>query len=336
VLNDQPFHSFLSGGTRRFDLRAVPVHDGLSLTWRDVTQRHQEAAALAASEARYRELAENATDVVYRTALDGTTEWVSEGVEKVLGFTPDEFVGRNGRDLVSPQDREFVELATAEVLAGKRSSARFRMPTKAGETRWVESTIHPVYDDEGQPVGFVGGWRDIQAEVEAEEKLDARVRTDDLTGLVNRGEVLARLTQLLSPANPHRGRLAVAFCDLDGFKAVNDARGHAVGDVLLQTVATRVRECVRAGDTVARMGGDEFLLVLDGIPDLPTATHVAEKVRDALRGPLVMDGRRVPVSVSIGVTMADPHDDVDGLIARADRAMYQAKQAGRDRVVAAT
>src|SRR5690606_10943289 len=163
----------------------------------------------------------------YRTSLDGTTEWVSEGVQRVLGFAPADFVGRNGRDLVSPQDREFVDRATAEVLSGERSSARFRMPTKDGGTRWIETTIHPVYDDDGQPVGFVGGWRDVQAEVEAEQELDSRARTDELTGLANRREVIAQLTRLLAPDNPRRRRLAVAFCDLDGFKSVNDARGHA-------------------------------------------------------------------------------------------------------------
>ena len=210
------------------------------------------------------------------------------------------------------------------------------MPTKDGGTRWIETTIHPVYDDDGQPVGFVGGWRDVQAEVEAEQELDSRARTDELTGLANRREVIAQLTRLLAPDNPRRRRLAVAFCDLDGFKSVNDARGHAVGDALLQAVAVRVRDCVRAGDTVARVGGDEILLVLDGVPDLAAATLVSEKVREALGVPVMIAGEAVPVTVSIGVTMADIHDDVDGLIARADRAMYEAKQAGRNRVVAVT
>ena len=109
-----------------------------------------------------------------------------------------------------------------------------------------------------------------------------------------------------------------------------------MGDALLQAVAVRVRDCVRAGDTVARVGGDEILLVLDGVPDLAAATRVAEKVRETLGVPVMIAGDAVPVTVSIGVTMAEIHDDVDGLIARADRAMYQAKQAGRNRVVAAT
>ncbi|MCB9424369.1 MAG: PAS domain S-box protein [Actinobacteria bacterium] len=458
VLNEQPFITIRGGLTRRFDVRAVPVHDGLSLTWRDVTERHQRAAALAASEAmyrllleessdmvsfhtpdgavewvspaverllgwspdesvhtlldlihrddapgvwaardrllageeaagarfrmrsrnrgwrwleataravredgvvtsmvvfsrdvqdqidhetalatsqeRYRLLAENATDVVYRTTLDGTTEWVSEGVERVLGFTPAEFVGRNGRDLVSPEDREFVDRATAEVLAGTRSSARFRMPTKDGGTRWVESTIHAIRGDDGEPVGFVGGWRDVQAEVEAEQALDTRARTDGLTGLANRDEVMARLARLLAVDNHARTGSAVAFCDLDGFKTVNDTRGHAVGDALLRAVADRIGACVRAGDTVARVGGDEFLVVLDGVRDLHTASRVSEKIREAVAGPLLIDGRALPITISIGVTMVEIHDDVDGLVARADRGMYEAKQAGRGRVVA--
>ena len=299
----------------------------------DIQAQMDSERALADSEERYRLLAENATDVVYRTTLEGVTEWISEGVERVLGFRPDEFIGRNGRDLVAPQDREFVDSATQEVLAGTRNSARFRMPTKDGGQRWVEATIHPVAGPDGQPIAFVGGWRDVQAEVESEVALDRRARTDDLTGLVNRREALAQISDWLAQSNARRAELAVAFCDIDEFKGVNDSLGHAMGDRLLQLVAERIRACVRSGDTVARVGGDEILLILRGVQDLDAATAVAEKVRRAVAEPLLIDGQQASATVSIGVAMVEARDDVDALVARADRAMYLAKDAGRDQVV---
>jgi diguanylate cyclase (GGDEF)-like protein len=120
---------------------------------------------------------------------------------------------------------------------------------------------------------------------------------------------------------------------VDAFKSINDSLGHSVGDRLLRTVADRIRGCVRSADTVARVGGDEILLILRGVRTLDDAMAIAEKVRLAVRAPIEMEGQLVPTSVSVGVTMATEDDDVDALVARADRAMYLAKAAGRDQVV---
>jgi len=307
--------------------------DSLVVFSHDISAQVDYEKALADSERRYRLLAEHATDVVYRSGLDGTTEWVSEGLTRILGFAPEEFIGRDGMEHVHPEDRAFVSQAMAEVLAGERDTARFRMQTKAGGVCWIEATIHPLHDEQGSLSGFVGGWRDVQAEVEAGEALERRARTDNLTGLLNRGEAVARLATWLSPGGQLPDGLAVAFCDVDHFKGVNDRLGHAAGDRLLQVVADRVVACVRGSDMVARFGGDEILLLMRGVGTMETAVTVAEKVRHAVRTPLELDGEVVQVTVSIGVTMAEGHDDVDSLIARADRAMFAAKSAGRDQVI---
>src|SRR5690606_13670448 len=138
--------------------------------------------------------------------------------------------------------------------------------------------------------GFLGGWRDVQAEVEAGEALERRARTDNLTGLLNRGEAVACLARWLTPGGRPADGLAVAFCDVDDFKGVNDRLGHAAGDHLLQVVAERVRACVRGNDTVARFGGDEILLLMRGIGTIEVASAVAEKVRHAVRVPLELNG----------------------------------------------
>ncbi|HPE10979.1 MAG: PAS domain S-box protein [Actinobacteria bacterium] len=300
---------------------------------RDIEDQVTAEQALETSESRYRLLAEHATDVVYQVSAEGITEWISDGVTAILGFTPDDLVGRSGLEMVVPEDRDYVDAVAREAWGGRRSNARFRLLTKDGGSRWVEATMHVVRGDAQEPLGFVGGWRDVQAEVEAQEALDLRARTDDLTGLLNRREALAQLVHSLAMGNGHRDQLAVAFCDVDAFKSINDSLGHSVGDRLLRTVADRIRGCVRSADTVARVGGDEILLILRGVRTLDDAMAIAEKVRLAVRAPIEMEGQLVPTSVSVGVTMATEDDDVDALVARADRAMYLAKAAGRDQVV---
>lgn len=328
-----------TGDFRWLEATARAVRDdqgevlSLVVVTHDIQAQMDYEQALADSQERYRLLAENATDVVYRTTLDGVTEWISEGVERILGFAPDHYIGRSGHEIIHHEDRDFVDRTMAEALAGTRNRARFRMPTKDGGMRWVDATVHVVRDDDGNPIGFVGGWRDVQTEVEAEQMLDQRARTDDLTGLINRREVFAQLADRLRPGSSTRDRIAVAFCDLDNLKIVNDRMGHAVGDRMLQVVAQRIRDCVRADDLVARVGGDEILLVLGGVTSLEVAVAVADKVRRAVREPLRINGLNVPATVSVGVTLTDERDDLEVLVARADRAMYLAKHAGRDQVV---
>jgi diguanylate cyclase (GGDEF)-like protein len=180
---------------------------------------------------------------------------------------------------------------------------------------------------------FIGGWRDIEAEVEAHLELERRARTDDLTGLLNRGAGLERLEERLADHRRSARALAVAFCDLDRFKDVNDSHGHAAGDHLLRVVAERVLAVVRADDVVIRMGGDEFLVLLDGIDEIGAATSVAEKVRRVMAVPVPFGDEHLHATMSIGVTVVHDDDTVDALIARADKAMYLGKQAGRDQVV---
>jgi diguanylate cyclase (GGDEF)-like protein len=127
---------------------------------------------------------------------------------------------------------------------------------------------------------------------------------------------------------------AALFIDVDGFKHVNDTFGHSAGDAVLETLTVRIRDIVRAGDTIARMGGDEFVVILDGIHDIHEAQSVAEKIRLAAARPVATANGAVDVTVSIGVTLTTSLESADQVIARADAAMYQAKNGGRDRIVA--
>lgn len=177
-------------------------------------------------------------------------------------------------------------------------------------------------------------WRDVTDRHRTAEDLAIRARTDELTKLLNRREVFERLEDLRgrSPRTGHH--LAVLFVDFDRFKTINDTYGHAAGDEVLRLTADRLRTCLRhADDLGARLGGDELMIVLHGVHGLPDAVAVAEKLRSLAAQPIRFDGTDIPATVSIGVTLVAPGESTIDLIARADQAMYRAKQHGRNQVI---
>ena len=177
-------------------------------------------------------------------------------------------------------------------------------------------------------------WRDVSERIAMERALRQRAATDSLTTLLNREEIFSRMELIMSHQQRRGGELAVLFCDLDRFKAVNDTYGHQAGDAVLQVMAERIRSCLRASDLAARIGGDELMLVLPGVPRLQDALAIAEKVRGLAREPVPIHQGEVMITVSVGVALASPGESLDALIARADAAMYAAKEQGRDQVVA--
>ncbi|WP_254944372.1 diguanylate cyclase [Cyanobium sp. AMD-g] len=179
-------------------------------------------------------------------------------------------------------------------------------------------------------------WRDVSERIAMEEALARRAATDSLTTLLNREEVFAQMGRLLADDRRRGGELAVLFCDLDHFKEVNDSYGHQAGDAVLQAMAKRIRSCLRGSDLAARIGGDELMVVLPGLQGLPDALTIAEKLRRLASEAVPIPQGLVHISVSVGVALACAGESPDELIARADTAMYTAKQQGRDQVVAVT
>jgi diguanylate cyclase (GGDEF)-like protein len=168
-------------------------------------------------------------------------------------------------------------------------------------------------------------------------RLQHLAQHDALTGLPNRELFHDRLQTALARARREHSRLALLYIDLDRFKQVNDALGHAAGDLLLREVGLRLRQCVRESDTIGRIGGDEFLVLLPTIDQPADAARVAAKIRHALNRPFELDGELASISSSIGIAVCPEHGDgKQELIQRADRAMYAAKQRGGDRAVLAT
>jgi diguanylate cyclase (GGDEF)-like protein len=193
-----------------------------------------------------------------------------------------------------------------------------------GEVVWVSVTSTVVQDESGLPWYLISQYMDVTEARRRELQLDAEVRTDVLTGLGNRLALEDRLTRL----SPDR-RTALLFCDLDGYKAVNDAYGHLVGDGTLVAIGHRLLAAVREEDLVVRLGGDEFVVVSDGL-GCRTLAEMAERIRVSIARPIDIRGVPVSITVSIGVASARAGDTADSVIDRADALMYQVKTAGKD------
>jgi diguanylate cyclase (GGDEF)-like protein/PAS domain S-box-containing protein len=333
VLNDYAYPHEVLREERRFDIRAARVGDALSFTWRDVTDRFTLAREMAESEERYRLLAENSSDVVLHSR-DGIIAWISPSVADVLGGSPADWVGLRMTDLIHPDDLAAYAAVQAAIEAGRRPTKRARIRVFDGSYHWIEAHARLYLDAAGLADGHIASLRIVDDLVDAEAELAYQAHFDALTGLAKREEALSRLSDAGRNRRSPGGECAVFFCDVDDFKSVNDAWGHVAGDEVLRTVAERILRSVRGGDTVARMGGDEFLVIADGVHDLDEAHAIAEKMRSAAAVPLALNGGGVRATLSIGVTLSLRHEPVDTVVSRADHAMYEAKHRGRNQVVA--
>ncbi|KKC02640.1 diguanylate cyclase domain-containing protein [Mycobacterium nebraskense] len=286
----------------------------------------------ADAEARYRILADNAVDIIVHLR-GGEVAWVSPSVEAALGRPPQDWTGSDFDRHIHPADLETVTTALGRVAAGESVLQRFRVRSTDGNYHWVEGHGKPYIDAEGNIDGLIAAVRIIDEQVEAEQRLERMARFDMLTGLVNRAEALDRLASALEQPQPAGTYVGVLFCDVDHFKEINDTWGHGVGDSVLATLAARIQEGVRQGDTVGRTGGDEILVLLPGVRSIDELTHIAEKIRCRAAEPIGVSGQTFSATLSIGATLAIPGDSVDTITARADAAMYQAKLGDRNTIV---
>ena len=240
-----------------------------------------------------------------------------------------------GGGSVHPDDDVAVkELLATAAVHGQVQPLLVRWLTMTGEQRYFELVAEPGRSDDAQVV--VHGW-DVTAHVEHQEVLEHLALHDPLTGLANRILFEERVRDELRRRGRTGQDVAVLYADLDGFKAVNDTWGHAAGDLLLATLADRLRDCLRPGDILARLGGDEFAVCCPDLSGAEDALAVAHRVVDEVTSPVMVGSTFVRVSVGVGVALAVDDEPTDGarLIARADLAMYAAKHAGRARVTLA-
>jgi diguanylate cyclase (GGDEF)-like protein/PAS domain S-box-containing protein len=282
-------------------------------------------AALRLSEARYRALVEESGDVTFLLARDGTIRSATAAARAMFGRAPSALAGASFFSLLHPDD---VDAATRLLGSPGRMTAEWRVRGRTGGWVWAEHTIADHTHDEA--IGaVVVGVRDISQRRSAESQLTHQALHDPLTRLANRTLFLNRVAHAVARAPRRQRPSAVLFLDLDDFKRVNDSLGHQVGDQLLVSCAGRLSTCVRPGDTIARMGGDEFAVLLEELEDMGHAGQIAERISTALRTPFHIGGREVFAGVSIGIAPVNADDSPDDVLRNADLAMYHAK--GRDK-----
>lgn len=301
-------------------------------------ERMRAERELAESRRMLETLMANLPGMAYRFANERprTAEFVSNGCLGLTGYAADDFTGKKrsyGRDIMHPSDRDAVFM---EIQAGTESRAPFkavyRILPANGRERWVWEQGSPVFSDDGALQAVEGFITDITETKRAEDRIRTMGTFDGLTGLPNRVLFFDRIEKVLAYAQRYQHIVAVLFVDLDDFKSVNDNHGHQTGDTLLQDVASRLSSAIRASDTVARMGGDEFTFLLLDIQDKGDASIVARKVIESVARPFIIGASEVNITCSIGIAVfpADGQDEKT-LLSRADTAMYRAKKAGGNR-----
>lgn len=258
--------------------------------------------------------------------------YVNPAFERMTGYSQAEVLGRNCRFLQG-EDRDQPELVPLReaLRAGREVHVVLRNYRKGGALLWNDLFISPILDPGGTLTHFVGVINDITEQRRYESELMYTINHDVLTGLPNRTLLEDRLRQACTTARRFRTRVAVLFIDLDGFKPINDSMGHGVGDKVLVEAARRMSQQVRADDTVARMGGDEFIVLLANLDSEDAVLAVAERLNQVLAQPYASDGHLLHVTASIGIAMSDGDlEQPAQLVQQADLAMFKAKQEGRN------
>jgi diguanylate cyclase (GGDEF)-like protein/PAS domain S-box-containing protein len=305
----------------------------MSGTHHDVTERRRAGEMLRLQELAI-DAATNAILIVDALAPDFPVVHVNRAFERITGYRPDEVIGRNCRFLQrDDRDQPDLERLREAVATGAEASVLLRNYQKDGTLFWNNIRISPLRDDSGVVTHFVGIQSDVTELKQYEAELEYRANYDGLTGLANKNLLNDRVEHAISFTDRTHRKFALLYLDLDRFKVINDSLGHASGDVLLRTIALRLRACVRESDTVARLGGDEFAVVLHDVENVGWIASVAQKILTEVDQPVPIDGRDVFTSASIGVCVfPDDGDDRDALLKHADTAMYRAKHAGRNQV----
>lgn len=297
---------------------------------------------LAQSEQKYRSLVENATDAIL-VVQNGMTQFANPSATDLLCTSKDTLAYKPLIELVHSDDRD--RLSHLEPLVLKNESSpyihSFRFNGKDNDIRWMEFRSTPI-NWEGNPatLNFLTDITDRKLE---EEKVRHLAYYDNLTGLPNRLLFMDYLDRALASAERHGHVVAIMFLDLDGFKKINDSRGHTVGDMLLRAVADRLVKTLRKSDVVirqtpskvsnnlARFGGDEFVILLTDIKDAQDAANVAQRIMYTLSDSFLLAGHEIVITASVGVSLyPGDGEDLDTLITEADRAMYHAKELGRN------
>lgn len=316
---------------------AAALFDGFARLAQAQARLHGTLEAVNRRAALHRLLADNTTDTIVRGTLDGVRVYISPSVRTLLGYEPEELIGRRAAELVHPDDAAAFGGLMADVRAGRIGIAvsEQRQRHRNGNWIWLEAFVKLTHDPvTGAPDGYVASVRDVSRRKDAEQRLQHLATHDSLTGLANRALLNTRLEAHLAGHAVGGAGFALLCLDIDHFKRVNDASGHAEGDALLCAMAERCRAELGPDDLMARLGGDEFAILHPAPQGDPapvpatSARRLGDRLIAAMARPFHLPGGPVQVGLSVGIALppaATPND----LLRRADAALYAAKRQGR-------
>jgi diguanylate cyclase (GGDEF)-like protein/PAS domain S-box-containing protein len=316
----------------------VKDREGTPIFWlgvvHDISERRRVEAALKESEQRFRRSFDDAAVGMALVTPDGRFLRVNRSLCEILGYPERELLAKTFQEITHPDDLDADLDQVRRMLIGEIRTYQMekRYFHEEGHVVWALLSASMVHDEEGEPLYFVSQIQDISERKVLEERMEHRAFHDTLTGLPNRHLVMDRLAHALERTRRRGDRqVVVLFMDLDGFKVVNDSLGHDAGDHLLVLLAERLRRCLRPEDTLARFGGDEFVVLLEDVEDPGEAVRVAERIANELKKPIEMDGMSLIASVSIGIARGNARTKSPlDLLRDADTAMYRAKSEHAD------
>jgi len=266
-------------------------------------------------------------DAVVVTDLQGVIIDWNTGSEKLYGYSKKEAIGQSVSILHVPDDSEHI---TSEVISAVEKSGKWsgeiRMLHKDGHIGWIESMCIPFFDENEQMIGALGINRDITDRKKETERLSYLAHYDYLTGIPNRYLLLDRISHLINQSARDKNKFALLYIDVDDFKIINDTKGHAFGDEVLQETALRLKQAIRNSDTVARIGGDEFVVLLEKISNENDVLNMIEVLSNSLNKVFCIQNEELRFRCSIGSALyPDEGKTTDALLAAADKAMYKIK-----------
>lgn len=306
---------------------------------RDVSQRKQVEEALRESEERFRLITENTLDLIKLLDSNGIHTYASPSHEKVLGYKPSDYLGKTVFMDTHHEDLIKLQKAFARLTLSKEAdTVEIRKRTADGDWIWMDASMTPVLSKEGDLKNIVVVSRDVTDRMGREKLMQYLAYHDSLTGLPNRRLFMERLEQLKSIKN--KKAFAVLVLDCDHFKQINDTMGNDIGDQVIKEFAARLQSCVRESDivsasTVSRLGGDEFIVLLQDLREEAHAVTIAERILETMREPWSFEGAALRLTTSIGIAFSSEADCIDSkvIIKNADYALYRAKEAGRNTYV---
>lgn len=302
----------------------------------DVTERKRAEDSVRQAEEKYRGIFENSVVGIFQSAPDGRLISVNRALANMHGYdSPEELlatIAREGPKLMVDPNGMAVLARSAEEHGAVRG-AELEIYCKDGSRRWVRMNLRVIRDIAGKVALREGTVEDITEHKAAQERVQFLAYHDALTELPHRILLQNRMESAMADARRRNEKIALLFVDLDRFKSINDSFGHSFGDTLLKDVAKRLKKCTRESNTVARIGGDEFLILLCNLKDPADATIAADRVIDAMNESFTIQGQSLSVSCSVGISIFPEHGkDGEALIRNADAAMYCAKNIGRGNV----